>query len=219
MGYRGKVREQEQARALRARGWALADIAEELGVSKSSASLWCRGIDPGPRPKRRVPRDRPPNKLQRAKTAEIERLRLEGLERIGQLSERDLLIAGTALYAGEGAKRDGDVRVANSDPRILVLFMTWLRHFWHLDESRLRVRVYLHQGLDLDAANAFWSELLLVPVSQFHVPYRAVARDGIRTTKHLMGCPSVGLRSKPIHRSVMGLVGALLSSETVSLPG
>ena len=97
--------------------------------------------------------------------------------------------------------------------------MTWLRHFWHLDESRLRVRVYLHQGLDLDAANAFWSELLLVPVSQFHVPYRAVARAGIRTTKQLMGCPSVGLRSKPIHRSVMGLVGALLSSETVSLPG
>jgi hypothetical protein len=27
-----------------------------------------------------------------------------GRARIGQLSERDLLIAGTALYAGEGSK-------------------------------------------------------------------------------------------------------------------
>jgi hypothetical protein len=40
MGYRGKVKEQEQARALRAEGHTLAEIAAELGVAKSSVSLW-----------------------------------------------------------------------------------------------------------------------------------------------------------------------------------
>lgn len=212
MGYRGKVVEQEQARGLRAQGWALADIAAELGVSKSSASLWCRGIDPGPLPERRTPRNRPPNRLQRAKQEQIERCRAEGIERIGALSDRDLLIAGTALYAGEGMKRDGAVGMANSDPRILLLFVMWLRHFWEVDERRLRVRMYLHKGLDLDGASVFWSELLGIPTSQFQAPQRVAARQGYRNSKHVMGCPSVRLSSAPVHRSVMGLVAALLSS-------
>jgi len=44
MGYRGKVELQEQARALRADNLTLADIAERLGVSKSSVSLWVRDV-------------------------------------------------------------------------------------------------------------------------------------------------------------------------------
>jgi len=44
MGYRGKVKEQEQARALRARNRTLADIAQTLGASKSSVSLWVRDV-------------------------------------------------------------------------------------------------------------------------------------------------------------------------------
>jgi transcriptional regulator with XRE-family HTH domain len=40
VGYRGKVKEQEKARALRAQNRTLADIAQTLGVSKSSVSLW-----------------------------------------------------------------------------------------------------------------------------------------------------------------------------------
>ena len=42
---------------------------------------------------------------------------------------------------------------------MLRFFCAWLRHFFEVDESRLRMRLYLHQGLDLDEATAFWSEL------------------------------------------------------------
>jgi hypothetical protein len=76
---------------------------------------------------RRGARTRGPNRLQQRKQAEIDRLLAEGIERIGQLSDRDLLIAGTALYAGEGAKTDGVVKFANSDPRMVLLFCAWLR--------------------------------------------------------------------------------------------
>ena len=44
MGYRGKVEEQEKARVLRAQNRTLADIAQTLGVSKSSVSLWVRDV-------------------------------------------------------------------------------------------------------------------------------------------------------------------------------
>ena len=44
MGYRGKVKEQAKARALRAQNRTLADIAKTLGVSKSSVSLCVRDV-------------------------------------------------------------------------------------------------------------------------------------------------------------------------------
>ena len=75
MGYRGKLAERDEARRLRAGGATLAEIVEALGVSKSSVSIWVRDVPFIPRPGRRSPRRRGPNALQRAKAAEIERLR------------------------------------------------------------------------------------------------------------------------------------------------
>lgn len=214
MGYRGKLAEQERARELRAAGWTMPAIAAELGVSRSSVSLWTRDVDFEPQP-RRTARRRGPNKLQRAKQAEIDRLMEDGRRRIGTLTEQELLVAGAALYAGEGAKRDGAVKFANSDPRMMLFFAAWLRRFFAVDESRLRLRLYLHEGLDLAAATTFWAELLGIPKSQFQAPYRAVSDHSIRSTKHPLGCPSLTYSCSETHRRVMGLVHALLSCEAI----
>jgi predicted nucleic acid-binding protein len=224
VGYRGKLAEQERARVLRAQAWTLNEIAAELGVSKSSVSLWVRGVifDEAARAARaganrnRGGRARGPNRLAQRRIAEIERLAHEGRQRIGALSDRDLLIAGTALYAGEGSKTDGAVAFANSDPRMVILFCRWLRRFFVIDEARLRVYLYLHAGLDLDAACAFWSSTTGIPRSQFGKPYRAVPDPSIRRTKHPMGCPRVSYSCTTTHRGVMGLVEALLSSDVPS---
>jgi len=215
MGYRGMIDKQNQARDLRAEGWTLTEICEQLGCSKASASLWCREveIDFAVLEERRRSRflignegarRRGPNKLQRRKATEIEEMRSEGLKRIGMLSDRDLLIAGLALYAGEGAKTDGAVKFANSDPRMVLFFTSWLRRCFTIDESRLRMRIYLHEGLDITAATSFWSELTRIPTDQFIQPYRAVPDPSIRRTKHLMGCPSVGYSCARTHRAGMG---------------
>jgi hypothetical protein len=152
MGYRGKLAEQQQARQLRRTGLPLADIATTLGVAKSSVSLWVRDVEFTPLPRPPRGRRRAPNALQRRKQAEVDRLIEEGRARVGRLSEREFLVAGVALYAGEGSKSDGRVRFVNSDPRMVVFFCAWLRHFYAIDEPRLRLAVYLHQGLDLPAA-------------------------------------------------------------------
>jgi hypothetical protein len=209
MGYRGKLVEQQRARELRAESWTLQAIADELGVAKSSVSTWVREVPftPGPRS---TARRRGPNALQRRKQLEIDELLEEGRRRIGDLSERDLLVAGTAVYAGEGFKRDGDLGIANTDPRILFLFCEWLRRFFPVENSRFRVRIYLHAGLDLEAATTFWSEVTKIPTTQFTEPYRATADPSIRRAKHPHGCPRVTYRSARTHRAVMGLVEALL---------
>jgi hypothetical protein len=215
MGYRGKLSERQQARQLRRAGLPLAEIASRLGVSKSSVSLWVRDVsfDPLPRPPRG--RRRGPNALQRRRQAEIDRLVAEGRERIGRLSEREFLVAGVALYAGEGAKEDGRVRFVNSDPRMVVFFCAWLRHFYEVDESRLRLALYLHQGLDLEAAMAYWSALTGIPQAQFTQPYRAVPDPSIRHTKHVHGYVTVSYSCSATHRAVMGLVRALLSDGAI----
>ncbi|HEV3494728.1 MAG TPA: hypothetical protein VHA34_00100, partial [Actinomycetes bacterium] len=206
MGYRGKLAEQQQARQLRRTGLPLAEIATRLGVSKSSVSVWVRDVEftaparPPPRGRRREP-----NALQRRKQAEIDRLLAEGQLRVGRLSEREFLVAGVALYAGEGAKGDGSVVFANSDPRMVAFFCSWLRHFFDIDESRLRVRLYLHRGLDLAAAIAFWSALTGIPEAQFVKPYRAVPDPSIRSAKHVHGCVGVRYSCSATHRSIMGL--------------
>ncbi|HYZ98076.1 MAG TPA: hypothetical protein VE575_04950 [Acidimicrobiales bacterium] len=226
MGYRGKLAEQERARALRAQAWTLNEIVAELGVSKSSVSVWVRDVpfDEATRAARaganrnRGARVTRRHRQREEKLAQIERLAAAGRERIGELSDRDLLIAGIALYAGEGEKTDGIVKFANSDPRMIAVFCAWLRRFFDVDETRLRVRLYLHEGLDLDTANAFWSELTGIPLSQFHAPYRAEPDPSIRRAKHPLGCPAVRYSSTALHREIMGLVHALLSCETHS-PG
>ena len=220
MGYRGKVAEQERARELRAAGWTYNEICVELGVSKSSVSGWCRDTEIDELAwaarvrtnRNHGARHRRPHRQALEKQAEIARLLAEGRERVGRLSEREYLFVGAALYAGEGGKTGGAVSMANCDPRILLFFVTWLRRFFEIDETRLRVRLYLREGLDLDAANHFWAELTGIPLTQFGKPYRAVADPTMRRSKHPMGCPKICYSSTTILRTVMGLVHALLSS-------
>ncbi len=216
MGYRGKVEEQERARALRARNMTLQDIATELGVSKSSVSLWVRDVEFTPS-KRRTGPHRRPHPAHEAKLLQIEQLNAEGVTRVGTLSDEAFLAAGIALYAGEGSKTEGAVRFANTDSTMVSFFCCWFRRFFEIDEARLRVRVYLHQGLDLEGAQSHWSWVTGVPLDQFRAPYRAVPDPSIRRNKHKFGCAYVEYSCSTTHRRVMGLVRALLSSS--ALPG
>lgn len=214
MGYRGKVEQQEQARVLRAQSLTLAEIAARLGVSKSSVSLWVRGVPFTPSRRRSGPK-RTTHPAHTAKLRQIEELDRLGIQRIGTLSDDAFLAAGVALYAGEGSKNDGKVVFANTDDRMVAFFCAWLRRFFCIDESRLRARVYLHQGLDLEAAEEHWSRVMDIPRAQFNAPYRAVADSSIRTSKHEFGCAYVSYACSPTHRTIMGLIRALLSSDAI----
>lgn len=213
MGYRGKLAERERARQLRAQAWTLKEIAEHLGVSKSSVSVWVRDVEFTPRPRHpgqnggaQPPR---PHAQRERKLAQIDLMNELGRERTGALTRRDALIAGVALDAGEGTKTDGDVAFANTDAGLMRFFCRWLRTFFEVDEDRLRVRLYLHQGLDLEAATVFWSTCTGVPASQFGKPYRAAADPTLRTAKHRHGCATVSYSCSATHREIMGLVRAL----------
>jgi hypothetical protein len=212
VGYRGKLREREEARRLRAQGRTLQEIADLLGVAKSSVSIWVRDVPFTPS-KRRTGAHRRPHPFHERKLAEVAECDALGQAEIGVLDESSFRAAGAALYAGEGSKTEGAVVFANTDPAMVGFFCAWLRHFFDIDEARLRVKVYLHEGLDLDAAHVHWSRITGVPTSQFGKPYRARPDATIRHNKHEFGCAYVKYSCTRTHRRIMGLIRALLSSQ------
>lgn len=219
MGYGGKIEEQRRARELRAQAWTLVDIAKELDVAKSSVSRWVRDVEFEPN-SRRTARRRGPNKLERAKAAEIERCRVEGIARVGTLTEREFLMAGLGLYAGDGAKQGNSAHFANSDPRLILFYCAWLRRFFDIEEARLRLKLYLHADLDYGASIVYWSELTGVPREQFTKPYRAAVDDTRRHNRHIHGCCHVIYNSVSTLRQILGMMRALvLVPSSPDLPG
>lgn len=211
MGYRGKVVERQKARTLRAEAWTLQEIADEVGASRGTVSVWVRDVDFEPKPRSRA-RKLGPNKLERAKAAEIEGFRRSGIAEIGSLTDREFLMAGLALYAGDGAKSGGSVKFANSNPELIRLFCRWFRRFFDVDETRLRVRLYLHADLDLLAAVTHWADVTGIPATQFNRTYRAVVHETMRTNRHIYGCCHVAYNSTTEMRRLIGLMQALVSS-------
>ncbi|MGA5769578.1 helix-turn-helix domain-containing protein [Streptomyces pseudogriseolus] len=164
-----------RARQLRLQGWTYDQIQVELGCSKSSISLWVRDL---PKPERRAPSEqaRLANRLrwehelavrdeQRRRTKEASALE------IGPLSDRDLFLAGVALYWAEGAKdkpyqRRENVLFVNSDPGVITLYLAWL-DLLGVERDRLRYRVMIHMTADVEGAKRYWADLVGVDVSTF----------------------------------------------------
>lgn len=168
-----------RARALRVEGWSYKEIAEELGVSRSSCSLWLRDL---PRPTGEAAGRYPPERVRAMRRGRWEKiLRRRQQERlaqtsaasreIGDLSRRELLIAGAILYWAEGSKskpwrRSEAVAFINSDPRLVRLFLAWLRTLG-VGAERLTLRVQIHQTADAAAAVRYWADVTGVPSRAF----------------------------------------------------
>jgi hypothetical protein len=217
MGYGGKFVERERARELRAKSWTLQEIATELGVAKGSVSVWVRDVEFTPRPRNRGHSGHQPHPLHLKKLAEIEQCRAEAEAEYLGMSADHLDAFALGLYAGEGAKTPGAVSMANTNPLLLRLFVDWLRRSFEIDEDRLRARLYLHDGLDLEAATAYWSAATSIPERQFQRAYRAVADPSRRHTKHERGCLTIVYHCSVTHRRVMARIAAITSR--FDLPG
>ncbi|MEU2355336.1 hypothetical protein ABZ599_20570 [Streptomyces misionensis] len=168
----------ERARELRLQGWTYDRIQVELGCSRSSVSLWVRDL-PRPEPRytpeeqRALMRDG----LARHRAAERqqrEESKASALREIGELTDRELFMAGIALYWAEGAKskpydrRERAVFV-NSDAGVIKTYLAWL-DLLGVDRARLTFRVLVHESADIEAAHLHWAAVAGVDVSVFARP-------------------------------------------------
>ena len=128
---------------------------------------------------------------------------------VGRLTRRNLSMFVLGLYAGEGSTTGGSVSMANTNPVLLRIYIAWLRSEFDIDETRLRAKLYLHEGLDLEASTIYWSNVLDIPQNQFRKSYRAVNDRSRRNVKHIHGCATVLYSCTTTHRRVMAMIEAI----------
>lgn len=75
------------------------------------------------------------------------------------------------LYWGEGAKTGQMLDIANSDPKVIKLFLKYLRETLYVQESKLRVYLYCFDTQDVNQLIRFWSQELQIYRIQFTKPY------------------------------------------------
>ncbi|MFH9944917.1 helix-turn-helix domain-containing protein [Streptomyces murinus] len=165
----------ERARELRLQGWTYNEIQAELGCSKSSVSLWVRDL-PHPEPKctpeeQRARMNAGLARLRASQEEERAATKQAAAAAIGELSDRELFIAGVALYWAEGAKskphrRTEVLQFINSDPNVIKLFLRWL-DLLGVTRDRLTLRVCIHETADIEAAEKYWADIVDIDASGF----------------------------------------------------
>ena len=119
-------------------------------------------------------RKRSSEAIKRKRAAEIELIAKKAKQEVNswkflksKATQKGLL---SVLYWAEGSKlplRGTPVKFANTDPRLVLLFITLLRNCYQLDESKLRVQLHLHWYHKAKEVRKFWSELLEIDESRF----------------------------------------------------
>ncbi|MFC8536945.1 hypothetical protein ACFUJY_23920 [Streptomyces sp. NPDC057249] len=164
-----------KARELRLEGKTYDQIQLELGCSKSSISLWVRDL-PKPEPRyteeeRLALMNAGLANLRAARDEVRQETKRVARESVGQLSDRELFLAGVTLYWAEGAKdkpysRRENLVFINSDPNVIKVYLKWLA-LLDVTQDRLRLRVSIHETADVAAAEEFWADLTGVPRAEF----------------------------------------------------
>lgn len=99
---------------------------------------------------------------------------------------------GMGLYWGEGTKSNKhSVRLGNTDPELIKVFVEFLVSLCGVSKSRLRFGIQVFSDVNTNEALSFWSKKLNVGMAQFYKPtitvsgsigtYRVKCRYGVVT--------------------------------------
>lgn len=85
--------------------------------------------------------------------------------------EAKLFGMGLGLYWGEGTKANKyAVRLGNSDPELLNVFMRFLIKFFKVKKKDLRFHMHIFTDINTDEALEYWIKKLRVKKEQFYKP-------------------------------------------------
>ena len=175
------IETKKKAEELRREGLSLGEVSKRLHVSKSTLSIWLSGIShpnsalftnrkewlrhiqPLAAQSRRNQKQKKTEKLISETKATISALNVN-------IEMKKAIL--TSLYWSEGSKTRGGMTFVNTDPRLMLLFITLLRECYSLDETRFRISLHLHDYHKEKEVKKFWSKLLSVPEEQFYKIYR-----------------------------------------------
>jgi len=137
-------------------GRSAQEISQELGLSWKKVIYWMNkyGIKRRNRSEATYLKRNPtePFKIKRGLTED----------------EQQLKTLAVGLYLGEGSKRQkNSVRLSNSDPTIISIFIQFLRVICGVPEEKIKISLLLHPDIKTRETERFWSNHLNIPLGQF----------------------------------------------------
>lgn len=222
MGFSGNLELKLKVQELRRKGLSYKEIQKIVYVPKSTLSGWCRDIAVTEEQALRLFKNKlkgsekgriiGAKRQQEERIKQTKKLLFEGKSQVGTLSKRDEFIAGIALYAAEGTKRDMNCCFSNSDPLLIKFMAKWFRDFCSVPENKLRGAIWIHEGLNENKAKNYWSKLTDIPPTQFNKTYVAKNKNDskkIRKNLHNYGVFSIRFFDAKIHRKIMGFIAGV----------
>jgi transcriptional regulator with XRE-family HTH domain len=214
-----------EAIELRKQGWSVNDLAQRLGVAKSTAWVWVRHIPLDPDTERAREKQEHAALMTAGRwdalRAERDRRELEERARavgdLGEITDRDVFLGGALIYMCEGARskpwrRLDRLKFINNDPRLHQLFLRFLAAHGRMPDS-LRYRVHIHETADAHEAGDWWAGRLDVPRELFERPTikrHNPATKRINTGEDYHGCLLITVpKSRELYWRVEGVMEAL----------
>lgn len=225
-----------EARRLRQEGLTLRAIAEVMQAPAKTVYYWTWDLPVPPSTRTGgdpahmdMMRRRYWDRVLAEREAERQEIRAEHAARVGQLSARELELAAVVAYWCEGCKskpyeRREQVTFINSDPGLILLFLSWLDQIDFPVEHR-RFSVAIHESADVAAATAHWADVIGGDPADFGPP--TLKRHNPRTGRKnvadaYVGCLVVRLvQCRTLYQRVegvgQGIMGGLGPSPAVDL--
>jgi len=208
------------------------ETAAELGVSKSSVSLWTRDMPRVGRISDEEIRYRQSARASAFWSAESPRREARrkaisdrAADEIGLLTDREITIAGAIAYWCEGTKNkpyrrpENRVVFVNSDPRLILFFLRFL-DVAGIARERIRCCVAIHECADVAAAQRFWQQVTGLPDEQFRRP--VLKRHNPKTTRKntgddYHGCLAINVgKATELYRQIEGWANAVMKPPDLS---
>lgn len=86
-----------------------------------------------------------------------------------QMNQNFIYGLGLGLFWGEGNKRNkNSVRLGNTDPDLIRLFIIYLRSVYNIDTEKLNFSIQVFEDLDVDIVRNFWIGKLGIKPNQIY---------------------------------------------------
>lgn len=170
----------EKAIKLRIKGYSLSEISHSLKIYKSTASVWLKDIRLNQKAQKRLKKRHILGQYKSMQTAKIKRQKARSeinnkvIPEIAKiLKSRELfkLLVSVLFWTEGGRSTDDYVYFINSDPKMVALFVYLLRNSFHLDESKFRAMIHIHEYHNERVQLNFWSKITKIPIHQFSKSY------------------------------------------------
>jgi len=208
-----KDKEKNEAKKLRANGMSIKEIAKKLNVSQASVSLWVSDVLLTEEQKNKLQERNPISKLyagRKASELNATKARIKRLEQqfVGrkEIGGFDLHLAGCMLYWCEGSKNRNSLTLTNYDPKLLKLFIQFLRDCFNVLDTDFKIYIAHYSEENIVKLENFWLDLLKLPKSCLGKLRVVKSEPKMKSNRHEFGGCSISVYSTELAQRVYGSI-------------